>query len=160
MTIDVIARIAPLGSFPICSAQDLLGGFREVADNTARDAIPAADRTEGMWVWNVATTTLYRLGAGLTNADWVVVTLGGGGGGATAFRQNFTNATLTAGVLTANHALGQSYNVVTVYDNNDQVVTPDTIEAIDANNTDITFTSFQAANGGAIPGTWRVVIIG
>lgn len=159
MTIDVIARIAPLGSFPICSAQDLLGGFREVADNTARDAIPAADRTEGMWVWNVATTTLYRLGAGLTNADWVVITLGGGGG-ATAFRQAFTNGDLTVGVLTATHSLGQQYNTVSVYDNNDQIVQPGEILAVDANNVSVDLTAIQTANGGSIPGTWNIVVVG
>jgi hypothetical protein len=42
----------------------------------ARDAIPPIQRYRGMLVTVKETDTIYRLGAGLTNADWVVV--GGG----------------------------------------------------------------------------------
>ena len=82
------------------------------------------------------------------------------GGGGSVFRQSFVNADLTAGVLTVNHVLGTQFNQVTVYDNNDQIIDPDLVTATDANNTAITLSTYQAANGGAIPGTWNVVVNG
>jgi len=55
------------------------GAYRTVANIIERDAIPAEQRSAGMLVWVEATTTEYRLGAGLGNGDWVAQ--GGGGGG-------------------------------------------------------------------------------
>lgn len=45
------------------------GGYRSVADNTARDAITASRRTSGMLVHVLATDLLYKLAADLTT--WV-----------------------------------------------------------------------------------------
>jgi hypothetical protein len=80
------------------------------------------------------------------------------GGGSSSFRTSFTNASLVGGVLSVNHALAEQFNQVTVYNNLNLKVMPDSVEAVDANNADITLSSFQAANGGSIPGTWNVVI--
>lgn len=158
MTINVIDRLAPLGSFPICADADFLGGMRSVTDNTARDAIVVADRQEGMFVFVNSTVTLYRLGAGLTNGDWVIVPLGAGG--ATSVRNTFVDGDLVAGVLTVTHSLGVSPNQVSIYDNSDNLVWPDAIFSVDVNNTDITLSSFQSAYGGALLGTWNYVITG
>jgi len=78
--VEIINQIAPknAGSFPSHSAAFGEGGFRAVADNTARDAITTGRRSEGMYVYVISTDTLYRLGVGLTNADWVVATAGSG----------------------------------------------------------------------------------
>lgn len=80
MPIAVIDTIKPKnnGTFPIVEDGDLKGGFRTVDNDAARDAIPAAHRVAGMWVWVDGTETLYRLGAGLENANWEPVTFGGG----------------------------------------------------------------------------------
>jgi hypothetical protein len=43
------------------------GGFRVVADNTERDAIPADRRKEGMWVKSIAAGTTYELDADLVS---------------------------------------------------------------------------------------------
>lgn len=49
------------------------------------------------------------------------------------------------------HNLGSMYPVITVYDQaNDQVIQPATIEAIDANTTEITFFSARAIAGTII----------
>lgn len=79
MPIFLIDTIKPKnnGAFPLVEDSDFKGGFRAVANNTARDAIPTAHRTAGMWVWVDGTSTLYKLGAGLTNGDWTAVTFGG-----------------------------------------------------------------------------------
>lgn len=158
MTINVIDRISPLGAFPICSDVDLLGGFRSVADNTERDAIVAADRKAGMWVWVQGATTLYRLDPPLTNSDWVAIPLGGGGG--LAFRGTFVDGDLTAGVLTITHSFGFQANQVSVYNNSDLLVFPDDVEAISTTQALVTLSAFQTAYGGAIPGTWRFVVTG
>lgn len=49
-----------------------LGGYRQVADATARDAIPAAFRALGMLVTLQNTGVTYQLFGGLTNANWIV----------------------------------------------------------------------------------------
>jgi len=54
------------------------GGFRVVADNTARDAITADRRKEGMFVYNVVTNEWYQLIGGITNPDWTLVNFGAG----------------------------------------------------------------------------------
>lgn len=53
------------------------GGFRPVANTTARDAITADRRKQGMWVYSIADAKTYTLSGGITNGDWVEVTMGG-----------------------------------------------------------------------------------
>jgi len=78
MTIGLSDDLGPLGTFPILQDIYLKGGMRSVADDTARDAIDTTSRKAGMLVWSVATTTLYQLGPGLGNGDWIVASFGGG----------------------------------------------------------------------------------
>lgn len=47
------------------------GGFRSVADQAARDAIPAHRRKEGLFVRQRDTNELWTLTGGITNSDWV-----------------------------------------------------------------------------------------
>ena len=79
-----------------------------------------------------------------------------GGGGATLTRATFTNANLTAGVLTITHsaALSAPYTVmVTVFDNNYQQIIPDSITGA-TNTVAIVLSSYVTAGGGSIAGTW------
>jgi len=75
MPVTIIAKIKPLnnGSFPVVEDVDIEGGFRTVADATARDAIPSLRRKEGMHVYLTGTNQTYRLGPSLMNADWQLV---------------------------------------------------------------------------------------
>jgi hypothetical protein len=59
-----------LGDFPIVEDIDFKGGYRAVADVTARNAIPASARKVGMLVRTVATNEVWVLGPGITNSDW------------------------------------------------------------------------------------------
>lgn len=52
------------------------GGYRAVADNTARDAITADRRKEGMLVKNLADLTYWTLLGGILNANWTEVHFG------------------------------------------------------------------------------------
>ena len=72
MSIGVTDIIVPLGSFPVAEDSDLKGGYRPVADVTARDAIPANSRKAGMLVRTQSTGDTWVLGAGLTNGDWTL----------------------------------------------------------------------------------------
>jgi len=79
-SVPITGFIAPTDAGDLFATHDEQygrGGYRTVADLTARDAITADRRSAGMLV-NVA-GTLYQLGAGLTNADWSELSLGGGG---------------------------------------------------------------------------------
>lgn len=74
--------------------------------------------------------------------------------GAASYTTDFDSSDLVAGILTVIHNLGSKYVSVTIYDNNDILIYPDTITATDANTTTINFSSF-----GTIAGTWNVRII-
>lgn len=59
-------------TFSIGDTIEMLGTCKQVADNTARDAIPAERRAEGMQVWVIATQTAWRLVGGIANGNWQV----------------------------------------------------------------------------------------
>lgn len=59
-----------LGDFPIVEDIDFKGGYRSVADVTARDAIPVVSRKIGMLVRVISTGETWVLGPGITNGDW------------------------------------------------------------------------------------------
>jgi hypothetical protein len=106
----------------------------------------------------------------LTNANAVTGALGianGGTGATTAaaartalgipgiYRTAFTNATLTAGVLTVTHSLGNKFVQVQVTDNTDKVIQPDDITMTSTTVTTIDLTSY-----GTLTGTWNVCVVG
>jgi len=69
--------------------QFLIGGFRRVADEAARDAIPSLRREVGMFVFVVDTEELWRLAGGLLNANWIIVPI-------TSTASNIKSGTLPA----------------------------------------------------------------
>lgn len=79
-TVPVTSKIAPtdaLDEYPTHDEQYGLGGYRSVASTTERDAITDDRRNEGMLVYCRDSGIRYRLGAGLTNADWTPDSSGG-----------------------------------------------------------------------------------
>lgn len=56
--------------FSIGDTDEMGGTPKQVADITARDAIPAARRTEGMTCWVLSENAEYRLVGGVANANW------------------------------------------------------------------------------------------
>lgn len=80
--------IFPFGNFPILEDIYIKGGFRALADTVARDAIPTLDRKVGMRVATQADLKVWRLGPGLTNADWIDTGAGAAG--------TVTNVSVTA----------------------------------------------------------------
>lgn len=83
-TVPVTSKIAPtdaLDEYPTHDEQYGLGGYRSVDSTTERDAITDDRRNEGMLVYCRDTGIRYRLGAGLTNADWTPDSSSGGGSG-------------------------------------------------------------------------------
>ena len=80
--INLTGTIAPtdtLDVYPTHEAKYGHGGYREVADNTERDAIPTDRRSNGMIVFVQSSGIEYRLDSGLTNSDWVIVSSSSGG---------------------------------------------------------------------------------
>lgn len=86
MSIGLTDILVALGSFPLMEDVSFLGGLRAVVDITERDAIAAEYRKAGMFVFTQTEGQLWRLDAGLTNADWIEFT---GGGGSSAGRDVF-----------------------------------------------------------------------
>lgn len=68
-SVTVAGFIAPTDSADTYPSHDAVygkGGLRSVADDTTRDAIPTARRSEGMFVYVNDTSTLYVLDSDLT----------------------------------------------------------------------------------------------
>jgi len=74
--VGITGQITPLngGAFPVFEDIDGKGGFRVVANNTARDAIITLDRKEGMLVYSVASALFYKLASNLTTWNQVTLT--------------------------------------------------------------------------------------
>lgn len=70
------------------------------------------------------------------------------------YLDTFTDGDLISGVLTVTHNLGYQYVSVTIIDNNDQMINPDSITFTDENNLDADLTS-----SGTISGSWNVLVI-
>lgn len=90
------------------------------------------------------TTDLWK--AGLVGSEVAI---------ARVFRASFTNATLSAGVLTLTHNLGQKFCQVEIYDNTDKKILPDEVTLSSTNASAIDLTSF-----GTLTGTWNAVVVG
>ena len=76
--VNLTGMIAPTDTtdvYPTHSSEYGKGGYREVADITARDAISTDRRVDGMLVTTQDTGKIYRLGSGLTNNDWSEVSM-------------------------------------------------------------------------------------
>jgi len=69
-------KLIPIGNFGLADDTDMNGGCRAVADVPARDAIPTERRKAGMLVSVASNATIYTLGAGLGNGDWVLFSPG------------------------------------------------------------------------------------
>jgi len=72
MSIGLTNDLAPLGAFPLLDDNYLKGGYQVVVNVTARDAIAATSRKDGMLVYTQATSQRWKLGPGLTNGDWAL----------------------------------------------------------------------------------------
>jgi hypothetical protein len=121
-------------------------GIQSLTDPGAH-RLMAWDDTDGYVNW-------VTIGTGLTYTQ-ATHTLTAAGG-ATLTRATFTNASLTAGVLTITHSAGLSapYTVmVTIFDNNYQQIIPDSITGA-TNSVAVDLSSYVTAGGGSISGTW------
>jgi hypothetical protein len=101
--VPVTGTIVPTDStdtYPVTDGTYGLGGYREVADLPARDAIPAQRRRAGMVVYVQAAGLAYRLVGGTANANWVPDASGGD--------LSYThNQLVPAATWTINHNLGK-----------------------------------------------------
>jgi hypothetical protein len=84
--------------------------------------------------------------AGLTGAEKVIARVHSG---------SFTNASLTAGVLTITHDLDNQWPNAVIYDNNNRRIQPDEITGTSGNVVTVDLTTY-----GTITGTWRFTVIG
>lgn len=134
--------------------------YAQVALTPGSGGTPLTVKDEGS---DVSTTvvSIDFTGAGVdaTGGDAVSVSIpGGGGGSGSTYRNTVVDGDLSGGVVTITHNLAELYNTVFVYDNNDVSVIPDAITVTDNNTLTLDLSSYQAANGGTLPGTYNVVV--
>ena len=77
----------------------------------------------------------------------------------TSHYQAFTDADLVDGILTITHSLGHQYCSVTVFDEDKKIIIPGEVTLTGVNTLTIDLSLEQAADGGAIVGTWKVVLL-
>lgn len=95
----------PISSNFLLSATLPLDARTVVADSTARDAIPAGQRYNGLAVYLLSTSQTYQLQGGIANANWVLLP---GAGAGSAF------SAITSGTNTiANMVVGSGANFTT-----------------------------------------------
>lgn len=99
--------------------------------------------TSASMLWD-ETTDLWK--AGVVGSELAI---------ARVFRQGFTNATLSGGVLTLTHNLGQQFCQIEIYDNANRKIMPDEVTLSSANAAAIDLTSY-----GTLTGTWNAVAVG
>jgi len=135
---------------------------------TANRITVAADSVDiaSTYVGQASITTLGTITAGVWNGTPIPVANGGTGAATPAaartalvvpgiFRQSFTNASLTAGILTVTHNLGSLIVNVQVYDEVNKMVHPDDITLTSSSVLTVDLTSF-----GNIPSTFNCVVTG
>lgn len=135
----LIAPVRPTSTadtFPSAYANELLGGWHEVAQLADRDALPADRREVGMACWVEAVATLYILTGGTTNANWVAFSAGGGGGGGGATTVTFNQSSASAS-WTIIHNLSR-FPSVTVVDSAGTTVEGD-VQYLSANALTVAF---------------------
>lgn len=125
-----------------------------VADNTARDAIDAGRRYEGLLVYSVGAGTNYQLVGGILNANWTE--LSGSGGGTTVVVNRFSgDASTVAFVLGSDPITEENTQVYIngVYQQKDTYSTSGTTltfsqaPPVGTNNIEVTyFTAFSVAS--------------
>jgi len=71
------------------------------------------------------------------------------------YRLQFSNGDLSSGILTVNHSLGQKYVGVHIYDNNDKIIIPDEITAVNTTQCTIDLTSYTPLSVN-----WNIVVFG
>ena len=138
---------------------DIVGTANRVVVNA--DSIDIASTYAGQ----ATITTLGTIATGTWQGTAIGVTFGGTGANTAAtarsnlsaagvFRQSFTNASLTAGVLNLTHNLAQFCDV-RIYDNNNKMIQPDDVTATSATAAAVDLSSF-----GTLSGTWNAVVVG
>jgi hypothetical protein len=101
-------RTAPSDTYWITDSNLALGGPWSQATHTDRDAIPAEIRRVGAECYTANDTKTWQLQGGITNSDWVDVTVGSGGGVPTSREINTTAPLTGGGNLTANLTISMS----------------------------------------------------
>lgn len=158
-SVTVTGFIAPTDTtdtYPVIDPIYGIDGLRSVADSAERNAISNDRRRYGMIVFTRSDGKYWKLENSPwsgTNTDWVEFTLTSSN--TAVYRSSFTNASLTTGVLSVIHALGQKYVQVTIYDNNDKQIIPDEILLLTTSALQVELGSY-----GVLTGTWNIVVIG
>jgi hypothetical protein len=139
---------------------DVVGTLNRITVGT--DAVDIA----ATYVGQTSITTLGTIGTGVWTGTAIAVANGGTGATTAAqartnlaasgvYRQSFTNGSLTAGLLTVTHPLGQQFVNVQAMDEAGKVVYPDEITLISSTQFTADFTSY-----GTLTGTWTVIAVG
>ncbi len=122
------------------------GGSLRLKERATPIGTPAATYGE-LWVKDDAPNALIFTDDAGTDHDLTATAV------ATRYEEAFDDSDLAASILTVTHSLGTRFNHVTIYDNNDIAIQPDSVTATSTTVATIDLTSF-----GTLTGTWNLVV--
>lgn len=132
---------------------DVITGSLETTTTTFNNYTNSIDLFTSSVVLTSETASMTVLSASFAATAAFALNAGGGGSEGRSVKLVQSSAATT---WTFNHNLGEQYPVVTIYDNNDYIVIPTSVEATSANQLIINFSSAQSGTaiatvGGGLP---------
>ena len=155
-TVDAKGRVTAASTTAYLTANQAITLSGDIT-GTGTTAITATLAASGVTAGTYTKVTVdakgrVTVGASLASSD---VTTALGYTPAKIVRATFTNATLTAGVLTITHSLGVAGVLLQIYDNSNQLINPDNITLTSTTVATVDLTSY-----GTLTGTYTYVVMG
>lgn len=161
-------QIGAANSYLAGNGLQLSGNIFSVLGTTNRISVSGAGvDISASYAGQASIVTLGTIGSGTWQATPVGTTYGGTGantaagartnlGAAGVYKTTFTSASLTAGVLTLNHNLGQQIVSVQISDHTNKVVLADDVTLSSTTQSAVDLTSYVTG----FTGTWNAIVVG
>lgn len=165
-TAITFTQIGAANSYTAGNGLQLSGNTFSVLGTTNRITVSGSGvDISASYVGQNTITTLGTITTGTWTGTAIAVANGGTGASSAAsartnlaaagiYKTSFTNASLTAGVLTINPGLGQQYGQLTIIDNNNKMIIPDDVTFTSSTSWAIDLTSY-----GTISSTWQAIAV-
>jgi hypothetical protein len=165
-TLLTFTQFGAIPSYTAGNGLQLVGSQFSVLGTTNRIAVSGSGvDISASYVGQTSITTLGTITTGTWTGTAIAIANGGTGATTAAgartnlsaagiYKTSFTNASLSSGLLTVTHGLGQQYGSCVITDNNNLQIFPDNVTFSNTTSWTVDLTSF-----GTLTGTWNVVAV-